>query len=159
MTAVKRRLSTILAALSLLLFVAVVVLWVRSHIAGDYWGYGAYDGRLYGVSSGKGFVSIDRSELNPLNVRKGADWRLGLPPYYPVSGPARSVPERLGFWWITGRTSSGPFVRVIVPCWFVAGVTLLVPCLWLLRWWRDVPLRRKRLGLCPSWGTSRPALA
>ena len=36
----KRRLFTILSAISLLLFVAVAVLWVRSHFRGDRLGYG-----------------------------------------------------------------------------------------------------------------------
>src|SRR5688500_7791597 len=57
----KRRLFTILSALSMLLCVAVVVLWARSGTAGDLWTCG-WGSREYWVRSDWGRIVVGRSD-------------------------------------------------------------------------------------------------
>ena len=145
--AVKRRLVTLAAAVSLLLCVATVALWVRSYCRLDSTSY-VFD-RPPSVSTPS--VSIHslrgRVELVALSFKNRA------PPEFSFeSGPARQyalVSEArgfLGFYWVTVDST-----RVITfPHWFLALLLALLPALHLRALFRS--RGRDRAGRCPRCG-------
>ena len=153
---VKRRLSPILSALSLLLCVAVVVLWVRSYFATDHVTYVYFraqqDGRLYrrvDCLTGRGGVVI-RYLRSDSPLRGAAPERVGW------SGES-SAPTKAnagsghyaGFGYNT--YVDPPFYRdanVAFPVWF-AAILFMLPAIPLLR-----RLRRRRAnpGHCARCG-------
>ena len=149
----KRRLFAILSALSLLLCVAAVVLWVRSYFRADSYYRGAEDGTQVYVESGRGFVSVTRSWVNPANSPKGTKWASKEKPSYPMWGRPATVAQRLGFWSITARSYSEPVRRWIAPYWFLSALTAVLPGSWSIihrRGWRR--RHRSAAGLCPACG-------
>ena len=150
-----RRLLNLLTALSLLLCVAVVALWVRSYFVTEVagWGrvgHGAGAGRLrvYGVGSGRGrvvLVVVDSapSELNPEYAR---GFYLREPPAeVERDRPHLSVWNRMGFF-LLERPENG----VILPMWLLAVAAMALPVCRATAWRRA---RKRRLtGHCPGCG-------
>jgi hypothetical protein len=125
---VKRCLFTIFSAVSLLLFVATVVLWVRSYWVSDGVQGGGNRGSYWHARSDRGELHF----LRPVFVH---------PPPLPDT-----FLYRRGFVW----ARHGSRLVVAVPHWFVTLVAATLPAAWLVRTRRGI--RRRRLGLCPACG-------
>ena len=152
-----RRLLNLLTALSLMLCVAVMVLWVRSHWAGDYVSWGDKRG-LGGIITGRGDMMVYSESVVVDGVEMG-EWAWGLqwesrePVDLRKMRPAYTQPhfERFGFRWETGKRSKDlRNVEGYVPLWSLAFVTSALPAAWL---WRRVNRDRHNIpGRCPSCG-------
>ena len=164
----KRRLFPILSALSLLLSVAVVLLWLRSMLVGDTFyrhfyrdeaGFTMWN--LNVVVIGRGGVAFHqrvypRSPAGPipLNPRFGPwPFHQTMKPEYPYFDYMHK--PKLGFVWARSeqRLPNGGMyrqVQLVVPFWAIL-LLVLPPALLTVR--RHVILaRRKPPGLCPSCG-------
>jgi hypothetical protein len=176
----KRRLFTILSALSLLLFVAVVVLWVRSYWMTDHLFGGTRGGRAWDLYSTSGTLSFTATEPYPVHrdvqlhtYPHGAARR--QPDEYVLAFVASRLAERrwAGVEWAAGQGDllkfahgaydwrfpppANPvtfwYVRAKYGHAFLAAATALpaIPgAVRLLRRYRQRRLRRR--GLCPSCG-------
>ena len=161
-----RRLFPILSTLSLLLSVAVVLLWLRSMLVGDtfYRHYFQDEGgftmwNMDLVVIGRGGVAFQRrvyprSPAGPIPLRpQYGPWPFHrtMRPEYPYFTYLHK--PKLGFVWVrseqrhpNGGTSRD--VQLVVPFWAIL-LLVLPPALLTVR--RHVILaRRKRLGLCPA---------
>jgi 4-amino-4-deoxy-L-arabinose transferase-like glycosyltransferase len=170
----KRRLLNLLTALSLLLCVAVVVVWVRSTSGREmigwrtrYVGESAMHQTFRGLIWSRGDVVVAVNNYGHLDRRSGSpmprsDWQ-GTQFYHrraePDSLRVRSDDALLN--WngfcvdFTRIARNGAAVgsgEVGAPAWFLAAVTLAGPALWTAkRLWRAKRLwSRRRRGLCPS---------
>src|SRR5688500_14547339 len=169
----KRRLFTILSGLSLLLFVAVAVLWVRGYSVVDVLHWSASSDTSSGAGhrddwrliSGRGVINwvVDREEWESLDQRHPL---LGRPQTVEGFAHYTTPPSKLGVrrdtWWqwfgfayneSTRGMAPTSWIRtrgLRVPHWFLLGTAALTPGLWALVWLRSY--RRARLGLCPSCG-------
>jgi hypothetical protein len=165
----KRRILPILSALSLLLCVAVCVLWLDSYRGPRFVFYNwlvtgppvEVRSAYWSSDRGVGFVATDRTIAE--SQSRADSWI--------------NDPTPRGFRKITfggGPTSHGPlggftrrFIRernanlqlrvqvlgIGAPYWFCAAVTAALPAAWLLRWRRRrLAHRRASLGLCPACG-------
>jgi hypothetical protein len=166
-----RRLLNLLTALSLLLFVVVAGLWVRSYFARD--AVRRVRAAAHGASvedavvNGDGVIIYTRTVFGEVFFRVLAQERVrahfkpGVSVYsQPPESPARLVHRRegslAGFY--AGRYDADPRGMVgglpsfdlWVPHWFLAAVTAPLPAVRLRRY---VRLRdRRRRGLCPQCG-------
>ena len=140
-----RILLNALTVLSLFLFVATVVLWVRG-----YWGMDefSYIGsrRVIGVSNPRGDVAIYHGS-DPTNFRRGFQHtRIGaLTLTRQLGRPHRSW-GMVRLWPATGI--SGKIIAI--PAWLLAALFAATPIYQALRWHRRRARRSSRLGLCPS---------
>jgi hypothetical protein len=163
---VRRRLFTLFSGLSLLLFVAVCVLWVRSYwggrgiarsevVAARKWGHT----EAFGFAGGQ-FVHF-KSDFHSEGMTSDMPrhWYVvdsGSPGLLRVTFSPRAT-QALGFAWESGRFQSPPappadsYRTLTVPCWFLALVFAMAPAARLRRLWRDRRLRRSP-GLCPGCG-------
>ena len=160
----RRRLLMVLSLLSLLLFVAVVTVWVRS-----FWyqaGYAWQEERgpdvivTGDVATGQGnlVVNYHRHRLNPAGREIGALMLAGEDGWYSLSlAETERPPWSAVLWqprWQRNSVPLTPFTRdqlyVVFPLWPVAVVALPWPVLWA----RGAVRRRRarRLGLCPRCG-------
>ena len=139
---------TLLAALSLLLFLAVIVLWVRSHYIGDriVWAPGSklsFQAITYPGAMTLATVSLPAGSNNKFAV--GFDHDTVVP----------SVSPRASFSAFDYGTTIMPGFRsdhVFFPMWFVAVMCAILPPVWLVarrRWKRRARWRR---GLCVACG-------
>src|SRR6266478_6945728 len=112
-----RWISRMIFGMTLLLFVAVSGMAVRSYFRGDYYGK-CWQGRGTGISSVKGHISFDYYEMNPLFLRNGTSWGTTSPAVSPLFSPPKNFAERCGFWTIQLNTSAGLMYRCIFPYWF-----------------------------------------
>ena len=166
----KRRLLDLMTALSLLLCVAVGVLWVRSHVVADDLTWQGYRGggefRGVGVGSRGGgvklsFYSALFDDARALAHAKAAVERepLLLVTHQTARYPRMSTPtwQVLGLQWALDTAAGPPFrpTRVLVlPYWFVMLPPAALPALRL----RRAAVRRRRLrllrrrGRCPACG-------
>jgi hypothetical protein len=177
-----RRLFTVLSALSLLLCVAVVVLWVRSYRVNETvaWYVNEWDGwdgrfRARGASSDSGgvmFFILRREahlELEPdahlrASFKRGnpdlhrPGYRTDPPAGYPYMGGHYKGWGRFGFGFYAGdRTPpSWPMSHddlfLVVPHWLLVLAAALLPARWALARRRQRRSRRSALGLCPRCG-------
>jgi hypothetical protein len=169
-----RRLFTLLSALSLLLSVATVVLWVRSHYVYEHVARVTQDGGAYVVRSGRGRMFFDhRSRWQTargwerLNLRTYPSWPdcaydrtaerpdgvLGFAAYrgtqytWPghLHGDPWPLPPRTDPRWWSDR-----YRALAVPHWAVVGLAGILPARRLLQ----LAARRRRpgTGLCPTCG-------
>jgi hypothetical protein len=174
----KRRLFTILSALSLMLYLATVGLWVRSHWVADHATLGHYVRQVQGyretilrITSSNGVVMVAWERLHATGLRPGTglieSWERNHPNRWVwerkvFQGHVRQLPpptpswlSRCGFW-IHGSASQTPGrsewsdCSTAVPFWLLAGTCLVLPALYGSRLWRQH--RRYRFGLCPSCG-------
>jgi hypothetical protein len=151
--AVKRRLFTILSALSLLLFVAVVVMWVRSHFAGDVVSAPVQSGTRYGFVSHEGLMVLSRLDLPTSYVPKENKWEWTVQ----TDSVALDV--------LHGRTPEsdwnlvflrrytylrGRLTLFVCPHWVAAVAAASLPIAWGTV--RVRSSRRGSSGLCPACG-------
>jgi hypothetical protein len=151
---VKRRPFTILSALSLLPFVAVVALWVRSDRLWESATYQSPSGRLYTVTSRLDAVEFDvtdgwpAGQFEPFEVDSDPVLVSSLPPpsewhFLGFGLDRRTQAVGVGAW---SGPSSG--TSVVLPHWFVL-LTLAVPPLLLTV---NLLRRPRRPGLCRHCG-------
>jgi hypothetical protein len=152
-----------LLVLSLLLWLTVVVLWVRSYRTADFLTR-ARDGyapdttlirRFVRVASNRGQILFGSGHVSSLlfrstDVRPGISWTHDSPP------PQRSsnngvVWSRLGFEYTKLDAPGLLSVKALaIPHWFAAAVTAVSPGIWMIRRRR---LARRRAGnLCANCG-------
>jgi hypothetical protein len=177
----RRRVLNLLTVLSLLLFVAVCALWVRSYWATDLlWWRGIRDkgDRCYFrqdvLAAGRGGVGMSRQvrsgSLHPANPgpsfrevseRVSIPFHRVQPPKYPSFYDRKgSWPGRAGFQFDRydawpdpnpRRPPHGWSWKVVVPCWALAAATAIFPGVWAGS--RVWRLWRYRgAGRCPSCG-------
>ena len=155
--AVKRRLFTILSALSLLLFAAVVALWVWSYFRSESISRVRSGGIKERISAASGSIIASRTDGH----RGEPDWFheryvvYSSPPLSPDSvmpDPHLRGGEFAGFaWYYYGPEVHWTIDRLlIVPYWFVAMLTAIHPACLGVRWYSSH--RRHARGLCPSCG-------
>ena len=144
----RRRLFNILSALSLLLCVAVGVLWIRNTWTATVWGFHGFI-----ASSDRGTIAVGYTTA-------------GFGPYGDGFRELHNKKNvKYGFRW--GRTPSGFFVDrfpwddrteasvyvLALPDWFICSITAVLPCLWYRSY---LSYRRNRLrklkGLCLNCG-------
>ena len=169
-----RRLFTLCSALSLVLFLSVCGLWVRSHLVGDALTWlvvrqrsGVCDLRHYQLFSGRGAVVVIVSRSTSLaseagsaaNLPEGTEFRWDQAPRGNPSSNlfARSFWNRRGFvhntfWLPHGPTANFGFGgRVIAaPYWLPALLLSVLPAAWGLKAIRARV--RSRRGHCPRCG-------
>ena len=156
----KRRLLNLLTALSLLLFLAVCVMWASSYVGPFAFGYGgrlvayelgARDGHLVFLR----WVTTDPAWIGAVKPQ-GFSYAPGPPIAFNLGGgniTDYSVPGASVYHLADRRP---PFTDSIwfahVPCWWVAAAAAVLPAAHLLT--RRRYRRRKRLwlGLCPACG-------
>jgi hypothetical protein len=169
---VRRKFFTFFSALSLLLCVAVCVLWVRSLQVMD--AVGRMDERLFvSVMSSRGRLNVrvqpvERSnenviwEYRPFPAPPAADgawraWRFGG-----FDAQSRVVYRRktMTTYGSDGRVTSsllppsGPFTHrdFFLPHWFLLLLTAAPPAAWWRRMRKQRRLARQSAGLCPECG-------
>jgi hypothetical protein len=164
----KRRLLNLLTAVSLLLFVAVVGVWVCSywvtlvveHGTGQYRDEAGYTAvwRHCTVDDGTAFLAFVRPRhptipIGDVYPPPGWHWRAEFD-QPPLSSRWPSDEKFLGFRHPTEpKQYAGTGHRVLwlaVPLWSLSLVTAAAPMFWLRRAWRR--RRRLRAGLCPACG-------
>jgi hypothetical protein len=175
----KCRLFTILSALSLLLFVVVVALWVRSYWVGDLFQHVGDEGSgqsARGVFTASGSLGWwrDKTECQSsdpegdwarmmkqggIEIEDGWQWLRLAPPYVP--GEDHMLQDQwdiLGFRWAKADlhypanpsfTWGVSFGRFVAPFWCVALVAGVLPLTAMWRWWTKRP---NRAGLCLQCG-------
>jgi len=154
---VRRRLFNGLTLLSLLLFVTVCVMWVRSYWSVEYlecsrpdWAvfmeYGGGQFRFEHVHATKDRDYVGSSRISFQRLDR-ADGPLELGMRMPGS---RSYFDKWGFWVITGERWGDDHHAVFVPGWFLALLTAALPCGWVARRLRSSPLRK--FGHCRRCG-------
>ena len=169
-----RRLLNLLTILSLLLCVAVGVMWVRGQRSADWFHWTQTREHEWRretlVGGGDGFYvshqwfffdnsGAARKYAAGLGETSGFSHEASEPQKNPYSG---TLWNRLGFGMVPGAlrtdtSSDGPYRYVFshahVPYWFVVVVLALPSCLWLARARaRRVRARRARLGKCTRCG-------
>ena len=161
-----RRAFTVLTALSLVLCVGIVALWVRSYWAVDRFQHatGRFETLLW---SKAGQFGVTRSYAGEAGVATKAGWEMDAVPAVERGGVAfpqghefryRAIGFELSSYRPTARASWVPgmhgsktrFWVVAVPHWFAAAALALSPALWLQRWRRE--RRAARIGHCPRCG-------
>lgn len=175
----KRWLFHIFTLLSLVLFIGVAVLWIKSVTSlADSFGYGWYDpgtstfhrreiGSFHGcISFGGNDYFYDRTKTllegkrlpPPETWDAGWFWYDDMAPDFPPWGPSPtpSLRLRLGFDWYRIPHKLALDTRttwgLVLPDWFLMLLLLILPAQWL----RGLPAHRRRLrlqrGLCPVCG-------
>ena len=153
-----RRLFTVLSALSLLLCVAVVALWVRSYWRSDIL---QSPDRRHAAMTSPGAVWVNSADRPYWD---GTPWHqsdVADPAFYRKFGPTFGYTVRpapggashaaLGFVYLSYvEASPRPpcrFTYIAVPLWFPLLVSLVMPAIWLRRGRRPASA-----GLCPHCG-------
>jgi hypothetical protein len=149
----KRRLLNVLTALSLLLFVAVVAVWVRSYFAAEYVWYQPA-GRVIELIATKGKLECYRARFGA-NSRFAFTERFGRrpgPPWDIVPGGPGSPGgwNFAGFGHVRVVDASGDVTMDVVPLWALVLAAAVAPALGLRR--RLLRRARGRTGLCPVCG-------
>jgi hypothetical protein len=165
MPAVRRRLFTLCSALSLLLCVAVCVLWARSYFRGDHLLWSDHQG-WFDLNSASGFVWTTRGIYGPgsagngrwLYRELGASWletdRQGK--RRTAAGYAGLVLREPSKHW---RVAGVEYISaaygdrswtLFLPYWSLSLATVILPAVWLHRRLRQ--RTRSLHGLCPRCG-------
>jgi hypothetical protein len=151
--------------LSLVLCVATMVLWVRSHLVRDYawvwlpWPADASGKRYIKIDadSGGGQIEVswrvwpaaDREQVRQHDERAGASTYHDTFPD-PPRRYARSIPptpwNTIGFKWYSGPTHTS----ICLPYWLLVLLTAGPPVMWSAAWARR--RRRVKQGRCPDCG-------
>jgi len=166
--AVRRRLLNLLTAQSLLLCVAVGVLWVRSHYGVDGFTYYAPERRyILRTAGGRFSLEVAAHEI-PWYVprpesRWGEHWpgrdRVRIHMLWQESVRSRAPTRRdhFGYWWsgLRDPTPAGPLPWFVLvgPIWPLLPPFAILPALWLVRQARVAARRqRARGGRCAACG-------
>lgn len=126
-----RRLFTIASVLSLLLFVAVVAMWIRSRFVRDmlqdqshdyfcFMGQWIYESETLGLGTGA-------DTWNNVNYGKGWHWETATASSVLTNPALKTKRSFLGFWYVEAPT----FRLVIVPFWSAILGTGILPAVWL----------------------------
>ena len=153
---VRRRLFTLASAVSLLLCVAVCVLWVRSWSYWEAWQVQSRSGALYTLSSCRGALYVAVADRRRPGARVATEYMRVPQDRYKIQPPSEGA--FLGFGldrqhygavqYATGPASPMSVTSLAVPNWSVMALAALAPALRLRRL-----LRRPRpLGRCPRCG-------
>jgi len=166
----KRRLLNLLTAMSLLLCVAAVAMWVRSHVTADHINYFRWVGsgrdvverhRMFSAASAEGALIV--STMQVLRLEGGFEsgsqtgWRYGRAPSHPdhilralslpfFGGPASVDVRGAGFAFQYRR---GRFTAM-APWWSLLALASALPA--LRAWRRRRSGRRASRGLCRACG-------
>jgi hypothetical protein len=152
----KRLLIGLVAIISAALFLAVVVLWVRSHQAGDDIGYSRGHRRYY-LRTGGGEIAVELSRYDTMQFPPEFRWDTDPRRNHQLYMIRRdTLPLRLGFYSDAagiGMPTIGTTHSWMVPMWLPAWVTAMLPAGYALAAWRR---RRhaRRVGRrqCPTCG-------
>ena len=158
-----RKLFTVAAALSLLLFVATIVLWTRSRTCSDYWGLEKY--KLDGAPLWEaGVQASGRVWVGFATFTGGYDPALRDVPSMSrfhlfhndivipdTGGTPYPVLTRLGFGFEDDRGAGRTDSFIGLPYWFLCGTAFLLPALWSVQRLRRHG-RQTRRGHCPTCG-------
>ncbi len=152
----KRKLFNLAAALSLVLFVAVCVLWVRSYWVAE--GVG-WHGRFHecGLGWSRGTICFTRSDaFFGVHWEDGLGFRYEWDRAWDMGGWKLLATARI-YWHWAGFSHAylvpGQLVSRLwtVPIWSVVAGALVLPARWVMlhrgRWRRQ---ERRSLGLCPT---------
>jgi hypothetical protein len=132
----RRRLFTLLSAVSLLLCVGTIALGVRTYIAPQVDFFNVISASTsYGLGTERGaiisYVQLER-------------------PYYRDGVPADVQIVGVGFRYLQMTSDGMRRYNLVVPFWLLALLCTLFPFLWLLH--QSQSRRRRRHGLCASCG-------
>ena len=141
----KSRLFPLVAATSLVLLLATVVMWLSSY---RNWHVFAYRGQLVLLVQDLD-VQFERDPREPWARRAERVWQLSDRPEY-WRGILGFGIARAQAWY-----NYGPLTIVTVPIWFIAMSLAIPPGIWVRRW--RVQSRRAQRGLCLSCGYDRRA--
>jgi hypothetical protein len=167
----KRHLLNVLTAVSLLLCVAVVALWVRSGWVADelHWtraddvGPAHYRWYQYVYSSHGGLLFCrdaevyDRASITtqeaaaPTGTWTWRGWQRREAFYYPASPFGRDLKSKTWFYFAWQTWPATVLREMIVPHWALALPAAVLPAVWTVRRLRE-RRRRRRAGFCPSCG-------
>jgi hypothetical protein len=122
----RRKLTTIGAAISLVICLAAAVMWARSLRAGDLFVY--IGQHAVGIRSEHGLIEVD---LHRADADRARGWWhdswLHAPDWSPWSSLGRGWLARLGFAHNIGSTAGGNRVdQFVIPYYFVVGATGLI---------------------------------
>lgn len=149
-----RRLFTILAALSLLLFLAVVVMWVRSHWVREnihsatQWHAGGETRCVYiSYSSEHGSCTM----LITADTLPGTSWAAFAPTWDYSSMPATGSPSHILWLPIVHRlnASQGSWWEIALDYWSLCVLLAILPAGWLVGRYRS---SRRKTHCCRSCG-------
>jgi hypothetical protein len=174
MCGVARRLFTLCSLISFLIFVALVVVWVRSHRVGDNVTYARVsdDGATWtsdwtGVATGSGGLYVFRVAAGPITAESapgrlafvrsnhpaglGWQWHKNIPPSDPRAWePPSNWLSRLGFLRGDATYPDERVAFLILPIWAPALIFAVAPSVWLVGTVRR--RRRHGAGLCAACG-------
>lgn len=147
-----RRLFSFAAAVSLLLLVATIVLWVRSYwVAESAWWRSPTETRRLALSRGELLLTFDRlSDSFPFVHVPDRGRRSELATELHVGSAGRGTAwEHFGFGYADGALVHGIYGisrSVLMPCWAIAGIPGTTPTVWL--WLRMRGPKRRGRGRC-----------
>lgn len=149
----RRRLFTLLAALSLVMFAAVTALWIRSHYRSDSVYYSTPHA-MYQLESVSGVLVTGQSSWRSLDEK--SEWHFYSDPAttdVPFFWEGHPVLTRFGFarsdwYWRMDWADAGRWF--MAPVWFLMTAFGVLPLFWLIRTIRLA--WSKRRGCCPGCG-------
>jgi hypothetical protein len=144
-----RILLNALTALSLILLLATVALWVRGYFKYEVIGFRGHGKQAWIESSSGSFATFAVSSSEPLYEDLGWYWRVaGVPE--PIPEPIQLSWSRFGFGVVSKRLGTRHVRAAFTPSWSVAVVTAVLPVVRVIcRWDRK---RRPKPGHCPACG-------
>jgi tRNA(Ile2) C34 agmatinyltransferase TiaS len=154
---VRRRLLNLLTALSLLLCMAVVALWVRSYWYGEYFAVqDSSAGTAWGAFSGRFMIERTRA-IAPYSYPPitGVEHHRIVPMDLDTVAPPAMASDRggYGFRFMAVRKPEETRSILVFPCWVVAATASLLPIRWVVGFRRRSRRQhRERSGLCPRCG-------
>jgi len=153
-----RRLFTITAAISLLLCIATVGLWVRSH-----WYYDALArtrnrapaSHILGVESFDGIIYLRSKHGYPLRQDAPASWSYATalrPADLGITASIQSHGRELAGFGYVFTPPPRPLSAIFFPLWLPAILFAIAPTYWFLVAPHRRRAKRRKLGLCPTCG-------
>ena len=152
----RRKLLTIAAALSLVLFVMAAALWIRTLLSTtDVFFFQTAGGRSVYVFSELGRVDLSLGTVSGGQPRRQLSWKSShTDASFASPPPGASVWYRLHFrdlgkWTLRHEGQRVAMRGFMFPLWLSATAFGILPAVWLARRWRRLRLRRH---LCPRCG-------
>jgi hypothetical protein len=144
-----RILLNALTALSLTLFAATLVLWVRGYFTYEVIGFRGHGKRAWIESSSGSLATFAVSSSEPSYEDLGWYWRIANVPE-PIPEPIELSWGRFGFGVVSKRAGNRHVRAAFAPTWSVAVVTAVLPVVRVIcRWDRK---RRLKPGHCSACG-------